>query len=60
MGKWQVYAGSENLTDFTQSTVVLGADDPFGKSFDATNVWGPVIGRNIYLGIRLTIKSNKK
>jgi len=60
INSWQVYLGAENLADFTQKNVILGANDPFGKDFDATNTWGPIIGRNIYLGLRLTINNKKK
>ena len=52
---WSIYLGSENLTDFTQSNPVAGADNPFGPGFDATNVWGPVMGRKIYLGLRFNL-----
>ena len=52
---WSIYLGSENLTDFTQSNPVAGADNPFGSGFDATNVWGPVMGRKIYLGLRFNL-----
>jgi outer membrane receptor for ferrienterochelin and colicin len=56
LGDWQLYAGAENMFDFRQEKVIFGASDPFGAEFDATNVWGPVIGRNIYLGIRYNLK----
>ncbi len=52
---WSVYAGAENLADFRQKNPVEGADDPFGENFDATNVWGPVMGRRIYLGLRFNL-----
>ena len=55
---WQIYIGAENLTDFRQEQVVVGADDPFGPDFDATNVWGPIVGRKIYLGFRFNLNSN--
>lgn len=56
LGDWQIYAGAENLFDFTQEKVIFGSEDPFGAEFDATNVWGPVMGRNIYIGIRYNLK----
>ena len=49
---WNIYVGSENLADFKQKNPVAGASNPFGSSFDATNVWGPVLGRRIYVGLR--------
>jgi hypothetical protein len=53
--KWEAYAGVENLTDFVQDLPVVGYDEPFGTEFDATNVWGPVMGRKIYIGFRYTL-----
>ena len=50
--KWSVYVGSENLLDFRQQNPIIAADDPFGTYFDASLVWGPVFGRNIYAGMR--------
>lgn len=52
---WNMYLGAENFTDFRQKNPVAGADDPFGQHFDATNVWGPVKGRRVYLGLRFTL-----
>jgi outer membrane receptor for ferrienterochelin and colicin len=52
---WNIYAGSENLADFKQKNPVAGAANPFGSNFDATNVWGPVLGRRIYVGLRFNI-----
>jgi hypothetical protein len=33
----------------------LGAENPFGNNFDATRIWGPVMGRKFYAGIRITL-----
>jgi outer membrane receptor for ferrienterochelin and colicins len=52
---WNIYLGSENLANFKQKNPVEGADDPFGPHFSATNVWGPTIGRKIYLGVRFSL-----
>ncbi len=57
---WEVYVGGENLSDFRQNTPVINADAPFEPGFDATNVWGPVMGRKIYLGFRYSIVSKPK
>jgi hypothetical protein len=35
--------------------VILGSDNPFGTDFDATQVWGPVMGIRVYAGIRLNL-----
>jgi outer membrane receptor protein involved in Fe transport len=52
---WSLYAGAENLTNFMQKNPVAGADNPFGPAFDAVNIWGPVMGRRIYLGVRFNL-----
>jgi outer membrane receptor for ferrienterochelin and colicin len=52
---WNIYLGAENLADFKQKNPVAGANNPFGPDFDATNVWGPVKGRRIYLGLRFSL-----
>jgi hypothetical protein len=53
--KWEVYLGGENLTNYRQESVVLNATDPFSPGFDATNIWGPVMGTKIYAGFRFKI-----
>jgi len=53
--KWEVYFGAENLTNYKQENPILAADDPFGKYFDSSMVWGPVIGRSINGGVRFII-----
>ena len=54
--KWDIYVGGENLNNFTQKNPIIAANDPFGKNFDASMVWGPVIGRMVYVGMRYKIK----
>lgn len=54
--RFELYAGTENLTDFTQQHPIINASNPFSKAFDATQVWGPVEGRRIYAGLRFSIK----
>jgi outer membrane cobalamin receptor len=52
---WNIYAGSENFTNFKQKHPVEGAENPFGPDFDAINVWGPVLGRRVYVGLRFNL-----
>lgn len=52
---FEIYIGGENLTDYVQHHPILSAKDPFGKYFDSSIIWGPVIGRMFYGGIRLSI-----
>jgi outer membrane receptor for ferrienterochelin and colicin len=51
----ELYLGGENLTDFTQSNPIIAADDPFGDYFDSSMIWGPIIGRKFYIGMKFTI-----
>ena len=53
---WDMYIGAENLTDYTQPNPIIDAENPLGADFDASLIWGPVMGRNIYVGIRYNIK----
>ncbi len=54
-GLFDIYLGSENITNYKQHHPIHGASDPFGPSFDASMVWGPVMGRKIYAGMRMAI-----
>jgi outer membrane receptor for ferrienterochelin and colicins len=51
-----VYIGGENLTNFTQNNRITEFMRPYHTYFDASMVWGPVIGRTVYAGIRMTVK----
>lgn len=48
-----VFVGAENLTGFRQKTVILGV--PGSPSFDASAVWGPLMGFRADAGIRITL-----
>lgn len=52
---FDIYLGGENLTNYRQPSPIIGADSPFGSDFDASCVWGPLMGIKVYGGIRLTI-----
>jgi len=53
-----IYIGVENLTNYRQENPIIAASDPLGDYFDAGLVWGPVMGRMIYGGIRLVFNRN--
>jgi len=55
--KFDVYLGSENMFDYRLDNPIIDAENPFGSSFDATRVWAPIVGINVYAGIR--VKLNK-
>ncbi len=52
---FEVYIGAENLLDFRQSNPILSSSDPFSPYFDSSLAWGPIFGRNIYIGMRYRI-----
>lgn len=56
---WSVYVGGENLTNFKQENPIVGADNPWGDTFDATMVWGPMHGAKGYIGIRFNWPRNE-
>ena len=66
---FDVYVGAENILGYRQHHAIIGADNPFGfgdtssyadsrvlpQLFDASCVWGPLMGRKIYIGVRYTL-----
>ena len=57
---FDIYLGGENLTGYRQKDPIIGADSPFSPGFDASCVWGPLMGTRIYAGIRVTIWKTDK
>lgn len=53
MKGWDIYLGGENLLGFRQEKLLIGTPGELG--FDASQVWGPIMGAKIYLGMRFTI-----
>jgi outer membrane receptor for ferrienterochelin and colicins len=53
--RWDFYTGVENLLNFTQKNPIIAADNPFGPYFDSSMIWGPIMGRKIYVGLRFKI-----
>lgn len=57
--RWDIYVGGENLLNYTQNNPIIDAQNPFSSTFDATRIWAPVIGINVYAGVRFNIKHKK-
>jgi hypothetical protein len=57
--RFSVYLGGENLLNIMQDNAIIAADDPFGSYFDATQIWSPISGVNIYAGMHYTLKYKK-
>ncbi|HAW07555.1 MAG TPA: hypothetical protein DCW42_00025 [Bacteroidetes bacterium] len=51
----EAYIGVENLTNYIQPNPIIASNNPFGEYFNSSYIWGPLIGRKIYAGIRLII-----
>jgi hypothetical protein len=54
--KFEVYVGGENLLDYRLKNPIIDTENPFGKHFDATRVYAPIYGVNVYAGIRISLK----
>ncbi len=58
--RW-VVPGDENHTDipaiadYRQHDPILNADNPFSTGFNSMNVWGPLMGRKFYAGLRFNL-----
>lgn len=57
--KLDFYLGAENLFNYMQKNPIINSENPFGSKFDATRIWGPIMGTNIYFGLRFTMKKTK-
>ncbi len=53
--KFEIYLGGENIGNYTQKQVILGADDPFGPDFDSSMVYAPIFGQMYYAGLRFKL-----
>ena len=51
-----LYLGAENILNFKQDNPIISWEEPFGEYFNIANVWGPTKGREIYLGLRYSLK----
>lgn len=51
----ELYAGCENIGNYIQETPILGADTPYSSEFNSSVVWGPLMGRKFYIGMRYNL-----
>jgi hypothetical protein len=58
--KIKVYIGLENILNVKQPNPIISALNPQDPSFDATMVWGPITGINVYGGLTYNLKQKKK
>ncbi len=52
---WEIYVGCENILDYMQQDPILGVEEPFSPAFNSSSVWGPLMGRKFYLGLRFNL-----
>ncbi|MCL2727468.1 MAG: TonB-dependent receptor [Bacteroidales bacterium] len=50
-----IYIGCENLLNYRQPHPIIDAENPFSRDFNATVIWGPLMGRKVYAGLRFTL-----
>lgn len=62
IGRWDIYAGCENILDYRQDDPItvdghkIGhGDNPYVTSFNSSVVWGPLMGRKFYIGLRFNL-----
>ncbi len=55
VGKFDLYLGCENIANYRQDIPIMNADNPYSAGFNSMNVWGPLMGRKFYIGLRLNI-----
>jgi outer membrane receptor for ferrienterochelin and colicins len=53
---FEVYLGGENIGNYKQEKAILGSENPFGTTFDASILYAPVFGQMYYAGLRFKIK----
>jgi hypothetical protein len=53
--RFDVYLGAENLLNYKQKNPIIDWQNPFNQDFDSSRIWGPLMGRRIYLGARIRI-----
>lgn len=52
---WDIYVGCENIGNFTQKHPILNADNPYSPDFNSSLIWGPLMGRKFYIGVRFNL-----
>lgn len=53
---FEIYVGGENIGDYRLDHPIIAAHDPFGQYFDSSLAWGPIMGINMYVGVRYSLK----
>lgn len=52
---WEVYLGVENALNYKVDNPITSYSNPYDKSFDTNQVYGPIFGRMFYLGFNYNL-----
>ncbi|MGN0007039.1 MAG: TonB-dependent receptor domain-containing protein [Alistipes sp.] len=52
---WDIYVGCENIGNYIQKNPILAAQTPYSPEFNSSCVWGPLMGRKFYIGVRFNL-----
>ena len=61
MSNLTLYLGCENIANYMQGTnghgnlPIVNGSNPYAPGFNSSQVWGPLMGRKYYIGLRLNI-----
>lgn len=55
VGKFDLYVGCENIADYRQEVPIMNASNPYSTAFNSMNIWGPLMGRKFYFGLRFNL-----
>ncbi len=55
VGKFDFYVGCENIGDYRQKVPIVNASNPYSTQFNSMNIWGPLMGRKFYVGLRFNL-----
>lgn len=52
---WDIYIGCENIGNYMQKDPIVAAATPYTPEFNSSLVWGPLMGRKFYIGVRFNL-----
>lgn len=56
---FDAYVGAENIGNYRQDNPILFPEFANNVKFDASMIWGPVLGRMYYIGFRYSLEQKK-
>lgn len=52
---WDIYVGCENIAGYRQKNPILAYETPYTTAFNSSCIWGPLMGRKFYIGVRFNL-----